>query len=104
MELTVKERLLMAMIMPQEGSYQENLVKADIMKKIELSQEEMDTLEFKQGENGSVVWNREKELEKDFDFSSSEKDLLSGLFSKFDQERKITMDTMSLFSKIKKMY
>lgn len=101
MELTVKERLFIPMILPQEGSYMENKAKASLVEKTELSIEEAKTINYNRNEDGSVTWDSSKEALKAVELSLAEKELLEEIYRKLDSEKKIRFDMMSLFTKIK---
>ena len=66
-ELSVFERIVIPSILPIKGNYETGLILSDLKKKLQISQEEMDSLEFVSTVTEGVVnynWSEEREAEQ----------------------------------------
>lgn len=100
MNLSVKERLNVPSILPREGTYSDMVVKADIISKVTLPQEEIAEIGLKQVENG-LTWDPSKAKDKEIEFSKLETELMSRQLKALDETGKLTDDTVSLYEKFK---
>lgn len=99
MILSVKDRLVLLLNLPKEDNYLTKMIAKGVRIKIEVQPSEIDSYEFKV-ENGSYVWNLQKEKEmgdKDFSFTDSEIGLIKQILVKLDSEKKITDDLCGLY-------
>jgi len=103
MKLGVKERLMLAQILPREGNLVAQRIMRDIITKTELSQGEMNKVEMKPVEGGGVKWDDNKEAElgqKNIKFTDAEIGYLKDQVKKLDETQKVSRDTFLLCEKI----
>lgn len=73
MELSIKDRLYIPAILPQEGTFKEYNHKKEILRKIEISQQERLDVGLKENqENGRIEWDVEKDTPLSVSFSTEE--------------------------------
>jgi len=103
MKLNLKERISMFSLCPTEGTdiITQTLVR-DILKKVELSQEEIKKINLRPQENGKgVQWDEPNVLPlKNVTFSELEIGLLKSRVAKLDEEKKVSHRILSLCLKI----
>jgi len=102
-KLGVKERLMIAQILPREGNLIAQRIMRDIVTKTELSQDEMDKVGMEPTPDGGVKWDDEKEADfgrKQIKFTDAEAGYLKDQVKKLDQTEKITRDTFLLCERI----
>jgi len=98
--LTVKERLLISQIYPEKSSLTDQTIVRDIMRKLEITQDEQTEIEFKTMPQG-FTWNQEKEQVKAVEFTDAEINLLKNQVNNLDKEQKVTQQLVELCLKIK---
>ncbi len=102
-KLGVKERLMIAQILPREGNLIAQRIMRDIVTKTELSQAEMDEIRMEPVEGGGVKWDDKKEAElgqKNVKFTDAEIGYLKDQIKKLDETNKVTRDTFVLCERI----
>lgn len=73
MELSIKDRLYIPAILPQEGTFKAYNHKKEILRKIEISQQERSDVGLKENkENGRIEWDVEKDTPLSVSFSTEE--------------------------------
>jgi len=103
MKLGVKERLMLAQILPREGNLIAQRIMRDIVTKTELSQAEMDKVGMEGVEGGGVKWDDKKEEaagQKNVKFTDAEIGYLKDQIKKLDETNKVTRDTFILCERI----
>jgi len=103
MKLGVKDRLMIAQLLPREGNLITQRLIRDIGQKTELSQEEMDAVKMKSLPTGGVQWDDKLEKflgQKIIKFTDSEIGFLKDQVKKLDEQKKITRDTFLLCERI----
>lgn len=103
MKLGVKDRLMIAQILPREGNLIAQRIMRDISQKVELSQEEMDKVKMKPLPTGGVQWDDglEKFLgQKTIKFTDAEMGFLKDQVKKLDETQKVSRDTFLLCDRI----
>jgi len=103
MKLGVKDRLMIAQLLPREGNLIAQRIMRDISQKTELSQEEMDGVGMKSLPTGGVTWDDKLEKflgQKTFKFTDAEMGFLKDRVKKLDEEKKVTRDTFLLCERI----
>jgi len=98
--LTVKERLLISQIYPEKSSLTDQTIVRDIMRKLEITQDEQTEIEFKAMPQG-FTWNQEKEKVLPVEFTEAEINLLKNQVNNLDKEQKVTQQLVELCLKIK---
>ena len=105
MKLFVQERMLIPNLLPEKGNIIDMTVKRDIVKKVELTQEELTELklEVKQAANTDNVyytWDREKDVGIDVELTKKELELLQKQVKTLDDAGEITDQLFDLCVKI----
>ena len=102
MELTVKERILMGLLYPQQGNIQTQLIIRDIETKVRITDEEGKEINLKAIPTGEgVTWDIKKATIKNIEFTSTEMAFLKDQVSRLDKENKVTSKLLDLCLKIK---
>lgn len=99
MEIKIYERILLSTLLPKQGNYLELLQIKSVSEKIELKKEEIEKREIKFNDwafTGKDWWIDEV-IEIEFD--KSEFQTIKTALKKLDEEKKLWMDTMSLYEK-----
>ena len=102
-KLGVKDRLMIAQILPQEGDLTAQRVMRDIIEKTELNQGEMKQVGMESLEGGGIKWDDKKEKQfgpKNIKFTDAEIGLLKDEIKKLNEKKKITRDTFLLCERI----
>lgn len=96
MKLSVRERIILSNILPKEGSFVTLTIKNDLLSKTNITQEEIKELDMKFDDNG-IVWNIQKEKEKDFEFTELEERLIKTELKELDKRDALNEDTFNLY-------
>lgn len=99
MNLSVKERLSILQMLPQSGSILEMVDIMEIAKKVRLTSEEKDKIEYKE-KDASVTWNVAKDEGKEIEFSHEEVTILKSSVKRLDEERKVNPSNLDICLKI----
>jgi len=103
MKLGVKDRLMIAQLLPKEGNLITQRLIRDIGQKTELSQDEMKQVGMGPAEGGGIKWDEKKEKEfgqKNIKFTELEMGFLKDQVKKLDEKQKITRDTFLICERI----
>lgn len=104
MELTIKERILLAGILPKGGTYAQQKASKSLLEKITIKEDERESLSMVVSENSNgnynFSWDMSRESPKDFDIDFNEVQLLKETFEVWDLNAKITQENLSIFDKI----
>jgi transposase len=93
------ERILVAMLLPKEGSYADLIVAQDVLKKVNLTQEEIKKYEVASDEKG-VKWNAAgSKAKKKIEFSELEEKLIAEQLKKKEEEKKLGAEMLELYKK-----
>lgn len=103
MRLGVKDRLMIAQILPREGNLIAQRLIRDIGQKTELNQSEMKQVDMGPAEGGGIKWDEKKEKEfgqKNIKFTDAEIGFLKDQVKKLDETQKVSRDTFLLCERI----
>lgn len=100
LKLTVKERVIFEEILPQQGRKIEMILCNDLLKKIEFSPEEISRYKLTDQGGGRVVWDQDKEQDKEIEITEEQVSLLKKAASEIDETGKATRFNVSLLAKI----
>jgi hypothetical protein len=102
-KLEVGERLSVPNVLPKEGSALTLIIVKHIMKKIEITPEEVTKWEIQAVEKSpgviSYIWEPSKVEDVEFEFSVAESDLIQRELNKLDQQNKLNFGTLMIFEK-----
>lgn len=99
MELKVKDRIAIMDMLPQVGSISDMVDIMEIIKKVRLSQEEKNKIEYKESK-GSVSWNTLFDEGKEIEFTLDELNILKASVTKLDLEKKVNAANLDICLKI----
>lgn len=100
MELNIKDRLYIPVILPKEGTFKEFNTKKEILRKIEISATEREAVGLHENkENGRIEWDTEKDMPLAVDFGSDELTYLKQACEKISDE-KLPDDMWAVVEKI----
>ena len=98
-KLSVKDRIVIRQLFPNESDLVTQLLVRDIIEKTEFTQEEIKKIGLKVNEKG-YTWNPEAK-EKEVDFTKAELEFLKSRVDEWDKKKRITQDILDLCIKIK---
>lgn len=88
MEVTIKDRLYIPVILPKEGNFKDFNHKKEILRKIEITQSEREQIDLKENtENGRIEWDVNKETPLHVEFSTDEISYLQRACEKISDEQ-----------------
>ena len=103
LKLTIKERVLISDILPQQGSKLQQIIVRGITRKTEFNSVEIDEYGLKWSGQG-IGWNEKaKSSEFEFEVSESELSVLKESASLIDKENRVTQHNLSLLEKIESL-
>lgn len=100
MILTLRDRIVMPDLLPEQGGMIEMILSNSILKKVELSAKDIKTYAIQQ-EGNTIKWNQSIDTSTEIDFETSEIELLKKQVQEMDANKRITMRTFDLCMKIK---
>ena len=87
MELTIKDRLYIPALLPKEGNFKQFNLKKEILRKIEISQQEREEINLHENtETKRIEWDNEKETPMLIDFSNDEWEYLKMVCEKISDQ------------------
>jgi hypothetical protein len=104
--LTIKDRVTIIQLFPQQSNFLDQVLVNDIKKKIEISQKTIKKINLRTeilGDSTTTRWDNEKEksLDTDFEFSDAEIEFLKKQVDRLDKENNINQSTFDICKKIK---
>lgn len=102
MELTVKDRIVMIDLLPEQGGIIDMILVKSISSKVALTAKEITDFSVKQ-EGNSVKWDQSKDMGVEIGFEMSEIELLKRRVQELDESKNITMRMFDLCLKIKEL-
>lgn len=99
MILTIKDRLLLRSVLPEQGNLISMILAKSIAKKLDFTPKEITDFCIKQ-EGEKITWDSSKCVDIEVSFEESEINLLRDQFKKLDSEEKISIDMVDLYEKV----
>lgn len=100
LKLTIKERVILSDILPQQGNKLQQIIIRGLTKKTEFKPDEVDEFGMTFTAQG-VAWNEKaKSAEFEFELSDAELSILKESASLADKEARVTQHNLSLLEKI----
>lgn len=97
MQLTLLDRLVIRNILPNEGNIKSLIIIKDIVKKVELSQDEVKKFDLQTNEKGHLTWNKEGiNASFETEFTELETNEIKLCLIKLDRENKINVDMLNI--------
>lgn len=104
MKLNTLERLFFnAHFLLKSGGFIEMLTIDSIQKKVIFTPEEIEEFGLKDNPDGSVLFNKAKDREVEFEFTESEVSVLKKSLKELDNNKEITNDLLSICVKVDKL-
>lgn len=98
MKLSLKNRLLLEVMLPKEGKFETLIVVSDIRKKIAITQKEIVEFEIKSLDSGGITWNHMwVKSEIDIEFSEIEISEIAKTLKKKSDDEKLLVDDIELY-------
>lgn len=102
MNLNIQDRLGIIQMLPQFGSISEMIDIMEITKKVRISHEEKEEINYK--EIGEIIsWNVDKDKGKEVEFTHEEISILKTSVKKLDEEKKVNVSNLDICLKISKL-
>jgi len=98
MKLNVLERMMLLSVLPKEGSFVTLKVVADLRDELSFSEEEHKKYKFVE-DKGRVNWNPAVDQFKEVHIGEKATDVVVEALKKLDEDKKLTMEHMSLYEK-----
>jgi hypothetical protein len=99
-DLTIKDRLIILSILPQENDIATLKIIRDLQNKLGITEEEYKEVELTI-KDGVYSWNTDKDKPKGYDLGEKSIDIIKDSFNLKDKQKKITLemiDTYDLFN------
>lgn len=101
--LTIKERVILSDILPQQGNKLQQIIVRGLTRKTEFKSEEIDEFGLTFSHQG-VAWNEKAKLaEFEFEVSESELSVLQESAKLIDKENRVTQHNLSLLEKLESL-
>ena len=97
MKLTLLERIVLPSILPAKGTFENMIVRRDIMERVKINQEELEKYQIK-SLDGGLKWEPTAD-EFDYEFSEIEKILIVQSLKSLSEKGEISPDHLSLYKK-----
>ena len=98
MKLSVKERILILGILPQEANLLTLKIIRDMENQVGFSETEIKELEMKALESGQITWSHDP-IAKEIEINGAMNDIIKNVLKKKSDECKLTKDHLSLCEK-----
>jgi len=108
LSLGIKDRLMIPAFFPDKSNFVDQIMKEDIGLKIRITQEDVEAVGLhytepdKEGRQ-SMVWSRDKEVEKEIEFTQAELTFLKKQVDRLDKAESLSDDMMNMAKAIKKL-
>ena len=99
MELGVFERLILLNILPGEGDFTTLKIVRKMRESLSFTEEEHKALEFKQEDEGRVLWKQKADKPKEISIGEKATDIIVGVLKKLNDDKKLQDQHYSLYEK-----
>lgn len=88
MELVIKDRLYIPALLPKEGNFRQFNIKKEILRKIEVSEDERKSIGLKENQDTKrIEWDVDKEIPLIVELTAEEMEYLKQSFEKISDEQ-----------------
>ena len=98
MLLTVRERLILQSVLPQEGDFLTLRVLRKLQEDLSFTEEELAKYKFVQSE-GMVTWDDKVEQGKEIEIGRKANDIIVLALSKLNEQKKLRMEHFDLYKR-----
>ena len=99
--MKILDRLVLQNILPNKTSFEDLIIRKDILQKVEITQEELNLIEFKTVEN-KLTWDGTKDPNKEIIFTESEKNLIKKSLKSISEKNELEENMMDLYKEFVK--
>lgn len=99
MQLSLLERLLVPTILPQQGGIVELRVAQEVLECVQLTSDELEEWEVKDGPEGRVTWNPDKATEVEIALSDPGKAMIRKALKELEEGKQLERNHVSLYEK-----
>ena len=99
MELGVFERLILLNILPKEGDFTTLKIVRKMREGLSFTEEEHKALEFKQEDEGRVLWKQDADKPKEISIAEKATDIIVEVLKKLNDNKKLQDQHYSLYEK-----
>ena len=101
LSLGIKDRLTIPAFFPERSNFVDQILKEDIAAKIRITQEDIAAVGLRYSEPDKdgkqfMTWSREKEVDKEVEFTDAEIKFLKKQVDRLDKEANLTDDEMGM--------
>lgn len=97
MKLSLRDRIILTTIFPKETSFEKMIIKKEILKKIDITPDEVKEYEIVSSEKG-IQWNiKGSEKKVEFELSESELNFIATLLKELSTQEKITDELYDIY-------
>lgn len=100
MKLTIKDRLTIIGMLPQEGTLMEMTDIYDLVRELKLTDKEKAEVEYRE-EGQSIIWDYNKDPNKDIQITSDQKAIFMKAVERLDAEKKINLGQVETILKVR---
>lgn len=100
MKLTIKDRLTIIGMLPQEGTLMEMTDIYDLVRELKLTDKEKAEVSYKE-EGQAILWDHNMDPNKDIQITSDQKAIFMKAVDKLDAEKKISLGQIETILKVK---
>ena len=99
MELTVRERLIISSILPQEGDTLTLRILRKLQENLSFSEEEIKLYKFESLEGERVRWDNTVEQEREIEIGEKATDIIVLALSKLNEQKKLKMEHLDIYDR-----
>ncbi len=103
MNLTVRDRLALTLVLPEKGRMIEMIIVDSIISMTKLSIEEISKYQVYDSLSGQTVFNESLTVDLEVDFTAEQVELLKKRFDALDEQGAITKDMVRLYQKVQSL-
>jgi len=106
--LGIKDRLTIPAFFPERSNFVDQILKEDISAKIRITQEDVAAVGLHYSEPDKdgkqfMTWSRDKEVDKDVEFTDAEIKFLKKQVDRIDKDANLTDDMMNMAKELRKL-
>lgn len=95
MKLKASDRIVILSILPTRGNFTTMTLRAELISKIKITQEEIRELEITEND-GVIKWNESKDEAKEFELTELELKIIKDTLTDLDNRSQLTEETYNL--------
>ncbi len=99
MKLSIRERLILSSILPQEGDILTLRILRKLQSDLSFSEEELKQYKFETLDGGMVRWDNTVEQEKEIEIGEKANGIIVLALSKLNEQRKLKMEHLDIYDR-----